>query len=143
MVRAAQQGGGQAHRRAAAPLARSDRDDDKRLFIAESKSGKPRHIPLTHAGRALFDRLAAGREQDALLLTKDDGALWGRGHAARPLRQACEAARADPVAFHELRHSDASTLAQAGMTLQEIAHLLGHSDPRITHRRAPRDRRVR
>jgi integrase len=107
--------------------------DGKRLFVAESKSGKPRHIPLTSEGRGLFDRLAAQREQNALLLTKDDGTLWGRGHAARPLRHACGAAGVDPVAFHELRHSYASTLAQAGMTLQEIAHLLGHSDTRITH----------
>jgi len=37
-----------------------------------------------------------------------------------------------PVAFHELRHTYASHLAQAGVDLLTISKLLGHADTRVT-----------
>ena len=37
-----------------------------------------------------------------------------------------------PIAFHELRHTYASHLAQAGVDLLTISKLLGHADTRIT-----------
>jgi len=36
------------------------------------------------------------------------------------------------IAFHELRHTYASHLAQAGVDLLTISKLLGHSDTRTT-----------
>jgi integrase len=38
------------------------------------------------------------------------------------------------IAFHELRHTYASHLAQAGVDLLTISKLLGHADTRITSR---------
>ena len=40
------------------------------VFIAESKSGKARHIPLTARGQAVFERLAADRRSVAALLQR-------------------------------------------------------------------------
>ena len=48
---------------------------------------------------------------------------------------ACARAKIEPaVTFHELRHSYASLLAQAGADLLTISKLLGHADTRVTAR---------
>jgi integrase len=47
------------------------------VFVAESKSGKARHIPLTAGGLALFVRLAADRPAASPLLTRN-GQRWER-----------------------------------------------------------------
>ena len=82
-----------------------------------------------------FQRLAIGKAGDELLLRKQDGAAWGKNHAVRPLARACKAAVIRPaITFHELRHTFASLLAQAGMSLLELKELLGHADTRVTSR---------
>lgn len=104
------------------------------LFITPSKSGKARHIPVNAAGAELFKSLTLGRPADAPMFTKD-GAPWGKNHQQRPILLACKAAKiVPPVRFHELRHTYASTLAQAGADLLTISKLLGHADTRITAR---------
>lgn len=108
---------------------------DASVYIAESKSGRPRHIPLNDEGAALFRELLAGRTGDELVFTKANGEPWGKNHAVRPLATACKVAKVKPaVSFHELRHTYASHLAQAGVDLLTISKLLGHADTRITSR---------
>lgn len=103
------------------------------VYIAHSKSGRPRYIPLNPEGVELFRELLAGKTGDALIFTHADGRAWGQNHHVRPLREACKAAKIRPaVAFHELRHTYASHLAQAGVDLLTISKLLGHADTRIT-----------
>lgn len=103
------------------------------IYIAESKSGKPRHIPINPEGVAHFKGLVTGKTGDALVLTRADGKQWGHNHHVRTLDAACTAAKIRPmVSFHELRHTYASHLANAGVDLLTISKLLGHSDTRIT-----------
>jgi integrase len=105
----------------------------RHIYIAQSKSDRPRHVPLNPEGVTLFKRLTAGKAGDALLFTRTDGRAWGKNHHVRPLLAACEVAKISPaVAFHELRHTYASHLAQAGVDLLTISKLLGHADTRIT-----------
>ena len=107
----------------------------RQLFIAPSKSGKARHVPLNDAGVELFKAQATGRPAAALLFSPQDGDAWGKNHQQRPMLEACARAKiAPPVRFHELRHSYASMLAQAGADLLTISKLLGHADTRITAR---------
>ncbi len=104
-----------------------------RVYVAQSKSDRPRHIPLNPEGVALFKRLVTGMTGDALIFTRADGRGWGKNYHVRPLIKACEIASIKPVlAFHELRHTYASHLAQAGVDLLTISKLLGHADTRIT-----------
>jgi integrase len=106
-----------------------------RVYVRESKSGKPRHVPLSEEGKEFFEELIAGKAGTDVILTKKDGATWGRNHAVRPLAEACEQAKIRPaISFHELRHTYASLLAQAGADLLTISKLLGHADTRITAR---------
>jgi integrase len=103
------------------------------VYIARSKSGKPRYVPLNPEGLALFKDQLRGLTGDAFVFTKKDGTAWGKNHHVRLLTDACKAAKVRPaVAFHELRHTYASHLAQAGVDLLTISKLLGHADTRMT-----------
>lgn len=51
------------------------------------------------------------------------------------MKEACSHASITPaIGFHELRHTYASLLTQAGADLLTISKLLGHADTRITSR---------
>jgi integrase len=103
------------------------------IYIAESKSGKPRHVPLNPEGLAHFREAIKGKTGDGLAFTRADGTPWGHNYHVRALAAACDAAKIKPmVSFHELRHTYASHLANAGVDLLTISKLLGHSDTRIT-----------
>jgi len=104
----------------------------KTLLIAQSKSGKPRRVPLAPDGLALFARMTTGKLEDDPLFLRSDGSPWYRVALARAMREACTAGRVHPPAtFHALRHSFASHLAQAGVPLLYIASALGHVDARM------------
>jgi integrase len=101
------------------------------IFIAKSKSGKPRHVPLNDGGTALFTSLAAGRPTSAFLLTRDNGKEWKPREYSDEYRAAVAAAGLEHITFHELRHSYASTMVRAGAGLIIVAEALGHSDVRM------------
>ena len=104
------------------------------LLVQQSKSGRPRHIPLDDQSAAFLASLAAGRPGEAPLFARADGGCWGPSHQARPLLAACEAARVEPCGFHALRHSYASHRIMAGMPLMAVASVLGHADTRMCER---------
>jgi integrase len=47
---------------------------------------------------------------------------------------ACKGAKVEPLGFHQLRHSYASALVNAGMALAFVAAQLGHSDTRMVEK---------
>ena len=105
------------------------------LLIPDSKSGKPRRVPLTPEGSSLFESLAAGRQPDALLFTRKDGLPWHRVAVIRAMQTANTAAKIDPPAtYYTLRHTYASHLVQAGTPLLYVASALGHRDARMVER---------
>jgi len=104
------------------------------IYIRDSKSGKPRHIPLTDEGQGFFEENTAGRESDEFLFLRHTGTPWGKSHQARPLREAAAKAKLKDVSFHILRHSYGSFLAAKGVPLQVIAAALGHTDTRTTEK---------
>ncbi|MDE7065183.1 MAG: site-specific integrase, partial [Desulfovibrionaceae bacterium] len=104
------------------------------LTVPLSKSGKPRHIALSDEAvklvrsiprRAGNPWLFPGHAQGKPL--SDVYGFWNR------LR--CRLGFPD-VRIHDLRHTFASLLVNAGRTLYEVQMLLGHSDPRTTMRYA-------
>jgi integrase len=109
--------------------------DNGSIYIQPSKSGKGRHIPLSTQGLDFFKAQCAGKTGEQYVFSKSDKTVWGRNHHIRLLLDACNKARIKPdIGFHELRHTYASLLAQAGADLLTISKLLGHADTRITSR---------
>lgn len=113
------------------------------VFIAESKSGKSRHVVLTTEGQAFFAEQTAGSSAGSYIFTREDvkrrkrNSLensWGQSDQARLMRAACKAAKLDHLTFHELRHSYASMLVNAGCPLVYVAAQLGHSDTRMVEK---------
>lgn len=105
------------------------------VYITPSKSGKGRYVPLSHEGLDFFTTAIAGKLRRDLVFTREDGQGWGKNHHTRHMKAACAAAKIDPaISFHELRHTYASLLAQAGADLLTISRLLGHADTRVTSR---------
>lgn len=108
--------------------------DLRLLTIPVSKSGKPRHIPLSDAAMAVIRAIPRAGDNPWLF----------PGHApGKPLSDIFlfwntlrRSLGLDDVRIHDLRHSFASFLVNAGHSLYEVQKLLGHSDPRTTMRYA-------
>ena len=95
------------------------------LVVRKSKTGRPRLVPIV-------DRIRIPLR------------AWVRLRKARPhprtMHAAFQKARATLVRpglrFHDLRHSIASMLIQAGVPLYTVGEILGHTDKRTTARYA-------
>jgi integrase len=121
----------------------SPHSDIPTIFISESKSGKPRRIVLTPEGADLFDELTAQKQNpDDLIFTnsanrvkrKASGGGWIESDQKHRMKKACRTADIEPVSFHELRHTYASTLVNNKCPLPVVAAQLGHSDSRMVEK---------
>ncbi len=108
--------------------------EQRLLTVPFSKSGKPRHIVLSDEAVLvirsiprkpgcpwLFPGRVPGKPLSDIYL------FWNRLRCRLGLRD---------VRIHDLRHTFASLLVNAGHSLYEVQKLLGHSDPRTTMRYA-------
>ena len=109
--------------------------EDRLLVVPVSKSGRPRHIFLSDAAIMVIRALP-----------RKAGSPWlfpGHTDSSRPIsdiylfwnRLRRELGMAD-VRVHDLRHTFASVLVNAGHSLFEAQLILGHADPRTTMRYA-------
>ena len=115
------------------------------VFIEKSKSGKPRHIALTEEAAAWFKGKATGRGGGESLLIKpnakgkgrkyqEDPLAWGPHDQKKLMVKACQDAKIDPLGFHELRHTYASGLVNAGIPLAYVAAQLGHANTNMVEK---------
>jgi len=103
--------------------------------IAQSKSGKPRHVVLNDEGIALFRRLVKGRDPDEVIFLKKNGTRWGKSDQHRLMQSACDCAAIKPrMSFHHLRHTWASLSLMAGAPHVVVARNLGHADTRMVEK---------
>lgn len=108
--------------------------EQRLLTVPLSKSGKTRHILLSDEAVKVIRSLRRLAGCPWLFPGKD---------AARPLADLYgfwntlrRKVGLGDVRIHDLRHSFASLLVNAGHSLYEVQHLLGHSTPRTTMRYA-------
>jgi integrase len=106
--------------------------------IPKTKSGKIRHIPLSTGAMQLLEKLRRA------VVTPDPLAYIfaspKTGKAYVSFYYSWDAARKraglPDLRVHDLRHSFASFLVNAGRSLYEVQELLGHADIRTTSRYA-------
>jgi integrase len=102
---------------------------------SNSKSGKTRHIPLNEEAAAALriwrDRNGTARE---LVFPNQDGKPFDNVHKA--WTALLTAAEIKDFRWHDLRHHFASRLVMAGVDLNTVRELLGHSDIKMTLRYA-------
>lgn len=108
----------------------------RHVYISpDTKSERARHVLLNDKELAFFRNETLGKVGDHLVFPEHGNTPWGKNHHTRPLKAACAAAKmTPPMVFHELRHTYASHLAQAGVEIHTISKLLGHSSVVITAR---------
>jgi integrase len=102
-----------------------------RGVTASPKSNRVRFIPIADD---LFDALAELRPKSGYVFQQANGEPMTRGMAWRAIQSACKRSGTRLVGLHVLRHSFASQLASAGVSIQVIQTLLGHSDMKMTLR---------
>lgn len=123
----------------------SDIDSSQRVLTVSgdgAKSGQTRHIPLNAEALALLKDWKC-QQTDATLTTLRGWVFPGRdGQPLQNLRKAWinllsrESVRITDFRWHDLRHTFASKLVMAGVDLNTVRELLGHSDYKMTLRYA-------
>lgn len=130
------------------------REEDRALYIAESKSGRARHAVMTDDVAGALKAIPQGAASDLIFPARGGGVMrevsgaFGRAVDALGLNDTGErVTRADGtvervkirdarrrVVFHTLRHTYASWLARSGQGQLVIADRLGHSSLAMTER---------
>jgi integrase len=115
-------------------------DYDRRLWtVPLSKSGKPRHIPLSDGALRLLEQA-----KDITARRGASGAFafpnLRTGERLKDITHAWDTARKaaglPDVRLHDLRHSYASALVNEGRSIYEVQKLLGHANIATTERYA-------
>jgi len=107
----------------------------KRVTVPAGKTGLSRVVPLnSEIVRVLKDWRPAKYEPDKSVFPGDDGAPLTDVKTAF-LRLMTDA-KITGFRFHDLRHTFASKLVQAGVDLNTVRELLGHADLKMTLRYA-------
>ncbi|PPF56051.1 hypothetical protein C5B94_03790 [Clavibacter michiganensis] len=110
-------------------------DDAHSTLKPYPKGRKIRDVPLPAWTAAALAPHLAGRKSGHVLLsggTPVDYHNW----RTRTWLPALRSAELGPLRIHDLRHTYASALVQAGVPLEEIGRLLGHVSPLTTRRYA-------
>lgn len=110
--------------------------EQKLWRIPKTKSGKVRHVPLSSGALKLLRALKA-KVSPAIEF------VFANPRTGRPFvsvfyswDSARRRAKLPELRMHDLRHSFASFLVNAGRSLYEVQELLGHADIRTTSRYA-------
>lgn len=115
------------------------------LKVPLGKLATERMVPLDDHALAIVDRIAATRSPGRPLPHSRDGRLvefllTHHGRRLTPyalrgtLRRAATVAGIDPVTPHQLRHTYATALINAGVSLQALMALLGHTSAEMSLR---------
>ena len=101
--------------------------DTGTVTIVKGKTGS-REATLDKLALKFFEGLAAGKDPDALLFTKDDGEPWGKNHHIRPWKDAAKRAKLPKDAtIYALRHTHISQRLKNRINIHLLADELGTS----------------
>lgn len=107
------------------------------VMVFRSKNGERRTIPVN---QTVLDLLKAKNKvrplKTNLVFCSKTFTLIEGGHLRRAFRAALKAGEVASFRFHDLRHTFATRLVQAGIDLYKVQRLLGHKSGLMTQRYA-------
>lgn len=103
-----------------------------RKLLEQTKSKRIREVPMN----ALVARVLESRRGLGALELVFGPPPRHSNYAVKALRRVAKRAGVRPIRFHDLRHTFASHMAMAGIDMQTLRVLLGHSDFAMTMRYA-------
>jgi excisionase family DNA binding protein len=109
-------------------------DFDKRIVrVEETKSGEPRKVDMNRTAFELLTRQRILNPAGECVWTNPD---TGKAYVevGKAFRAACRRAGIKGLRFHDLRHTFASRLIEAGADIITVRDLLGHSSVKLTER---------
>jgi integrase len=101
--------------------------DGEKLWVTRNKIRAPGNTYLTEEGHAFFRKMTAGRDPDAFMFLRRDGAPWGPTHQKDRMQWASEASGVK-LSFHGLKHTHVSQSIMAGVPLHIISENVGTSE---------------
>lgn len=102
----------------------------KEITLRETKNNELHHIPISNVLYPLLDKLT--QDKRGLVFKKSDGTSYGDPY--HRFIRACSWAGLTNFRFHDLRHTFASRLVQAGVRIRTVQELMGHKDIKMTMR---------
>jgi integrase len=107
------------------------------VTVVRSKNGELRTIPVNQMVFSVLKEMAKLRslKTDLVFCSKAFTPLES-GHLRRSFRLALNKAQIEEFHFHDLRHTFATRLVQAGVDIYKVQRLLGHKSPIMTQRYA-------
>jgi len=118
-------------------LTRSNVDLFRKTITVKGKGDKVRTIPLNAVALDILKtRMKTHHIHSELVFPSATGTKIMRQRLVRAFSKAAKDSGLQDFHFHDLRHTFATRLAQAGVDLYKIAKLLGHNDISTTQRYA-------
>lgn len=107
------------------------------VVVYQGKTSQKKTIPLIPTILEILKEKAKIRYfKNNLVFPSQNGTMITSSNLGRAFRFALKKAKIDDFRFHDLRHTFATRLVQAGVDLYIIQKLLGHRDPRMVQRYA-------
>ncbi len=108
----------------------------KTILIQETKSGKPRSIPLNQTAISTLEQKARSRcIKNDLVFFNSHGTKIVKPTLISAFNKALRESGINDFSWHGLRRTFATRLAQKGLDIYKISKLLGHEDVRTTQKR--------
>jgi site-specific recombinase XerD len=112
-------------------------DLTRRVIVVKGKGGKIRTIPLNDVAYGILTERRKVRHIHGKLVFADrNGNPIQKTLLKNTFKKALKLSGIEDFTFHDLRHTFATRLAQAGIDLYTISRLLGHNDISTTQRYA-------
>jgi integrase len=109
----------------------------KTLTVFKSKNGEKRTIPMNATVfEMLKDKAKVRSIRTDLVFPSQAFTIIDKCNVGKAFRLAREKAKVEDFRFHDLRHTFATRLVQAGKDLYQVQCLLGHKSPSMTQRYA-------
>jgi integrase len=117
------------------PLQWADVNLDFRVVhFVRSKSGKKYSVPINDTALGAFQILKARGDGTGAVIRKPSGIILQSSR--RWFENCLEEAKIENFRWHDLRHTFATRLREAGVHIEDIGYLLGHGNKSITARYA-------